>query len=148
MQNYSNMSVHYINSKVDWWVYLVLIGTALIGYLLPLLDGDWLLAIIFGTSMLALEIFCFASVKYAVRGNELGVRMFWRWTWLPIDKIQEVKKVTGILSTAANSVHRVSIKFSDRKILKSYAPLEISPSDRDAFIAELKAINPAIEVKQ
>ena len=42
------------------------------------------------------------------------------------------------------SLDRVSIRFSDRKVLKSAMPIEISPKDRDGFIADLKKINPEI----
>lgn len=43
---------------------------------------------------------------------------------------------------------RVSIKFTDRSVLKSSMPLEISPKDRDGFMAQLKEINPAIVIKE
>ena len=72
--------------------------------------------------------------------------MFFRPTRLPIDKIKSVKKTTGILATAAMSTKRVSISFTDRSVLKSFAPLEISPKDRDAFIAHINSINPDIEI--
>ncbi len=90
----------------------------------------------------------FGSVKYQICGDRLGIRnFFYRWEWFPISKISEVKKTSGILSAPALSTRRVSIKFSDRKILKSSMPLEISPRDRDAFIARLTQINPGILVK-
>ncbi len=72
--------------------------------------------------------------------------MLFRPTRLPIDKIKSVKKTTGILSTAAMSTKRVSISFTDRSVLKSFAPVEISPKDRDGFMAQLKLVNPNIEV--
>ncbi len=82
--------------------------------------------------------------RYEIDGDELVIYQFFQPTRLPISKIKSVKKTTGYLATAAMSSRRVSISFTDRSVLKSYAPLEISPKDRDAFIARLKSINPDI----
>lgn len=84
---------------------------------------------------------------YEIDGDQLVVYQFFRPNRFPIDKIAEVKKTTGILATAGMSCRRVSIKFADRSVLKSSMPLEISPKDRDGFIAELKEINPDIKLK-
>lgn len=84
---------------------------------------------------------------YEIDGDQLVVYQFFRPYRFPIDKIAEVKKTTGILATAGMSCRRVSIKFADRSVLKSSMPLEISPKNRDGFIAELKEINPDIKVK-
>lgn len=139
------METKYYKSRVDWWVYAIVVLT--VGYCL--FFGFWLGDLwLFGTLGLgfgAFEVVAFASVKYAIRGNELGVRgMSFRWTWYPIDKIADIRKTSDILSASALSARRLAIKFSDRKILKSSLPLEISPVDRDAFVAELRAINPDI----
>lgn len=94
-----------------------------------------------------LEIVMFASVKYRICDGKLGIRnLFYKWEWFPIDQISEIKKTNGILSAPALSAKRVSIKFSDKKILKSSIPLEISPKDRDGFIDKLKEINPTIKI--
>lgn len=85
---------------------------------------------------------------YEIDGDQLVVYQFFRPNRFPIDKIAEVKKTTGILATAGMSCRRVSIKFADRSVLKSSMPLEISPKNRDGFIAELKEINPDIKVKR
>lgn len=84
---------------------------------------------------------------YEIDGDQLVVYQFFRPNRFPIDKIAEVKKTTGILATAGMSCRRVSIKFADRSVLKSSMPLEISPKNRDGFIAELKEINPDIKLK-
>lgn len=139
------MAKKYYRSKVDWWMYATVIFTAASCMLVPILSKeDYRHAIILSTVFVGFEIFVFASIRYAIRGNELGVRMFYKWQWFPINKIAEIKKVTSFLSTAALSRHRVSIKFSDRKILKSVSPMEISPKDRDKFIDDLLTINPKI----
>ncbi|MDE6574488.1 MAG: PH domain-containing protein [Muribaculaceae bacterium] len=73
--------------------------------------------------------------------------MYFRPIRLPISKIKSMKKTCGILATAAMSTKRVSITFTDRSVMKSYAPLEISPKNRNGFMAQLKSINPNIEIK-
>ena len=89
------------------------------------------------------------SVKYAIRGTELGVRnLFYKWEWLPIDKIESIKPVKSVLAGPALSFNRLSIKFSDRKVLKSSMPLEISPKDKEEFLGILKSINPYILINK
>lgn len=83
---------------------------------------------------------------YEIDGEELVIYQFFRPTRLPIPKIKDVKKTSGYLATAGMSHLRVSITFTDRSVLKSFAPIEISPKDRDGFMAQLKSINPNIEI--
>ncbi|MCM1483645.1 MAG: PH domain-containing protein [Muribaculaceae bacterium] len=137
------------NSKVDWWVPAVVIFTVVICIIGPIIDGELLITgLIMGLFLFILEAVMFGSVKYQISDGRLGVRNpFYRWEWFPIDKISEVKKTSGILAGAALSTKRISIKFYDRKILKSSMPIEISPKDRDGFIARLKEINPNIIIK-
>lgn len=140
------MKTIYFNSKVDWWVYaIVLYSIAYCMTAVLLTSNDYGAGIVLSILLAGIEVLLFASVKYAIRGDELGIRMFYRWHWFPIDKITEVKIVTGIQSAAALSKHRIAIRFSDRKILKSFFPLEISPKDRSSFISNLQTVNPAIK---
>lgn len=137
----------YYKSKVDWWVYAIVVFTVAGCFFGPVLtDEDYWLGFVLSVIFVAIEIFMFASVKYAIRGNELGIRTFsYKWKWFPIDCISEVAKVTDCLSSAALSFKRIRIKFSDPKILKSHMPLEISPKRRDHFIGRHIAINPNIK---
>lgn len=134
-------------SKVDWWIPAVVAFTVGVAFIGPIIDGEIFIAGIIVAALLgSLEVIMFASVKYQICERKLGIRnLFYQWEWFPIDKISEVKKSSGILSAPALSTKRVSIRFSDRKILKSSMPLEISPKDRDVFIAKLKEINPTIK---
>ncbi len=135
-------------SKIDWWIPAIVIATTAFAFIGPIIDGDFIAGIIIAVPLCIMEIAMFASVRYLIRDKELGVRnIFYRWEWFPIDKIGEAKKTSGILSAPALSTKRVAIKFTDRKILKSSMPLEISPKDRDAFMANLKEINPDIRIK-
>lgn len=110
------------------------------------LDSTWLVTLSIGGTML-LGVVLVAGCWYEIDGDQLVVYQFFSPNRFPIDKIAEVKKTTGILATAGMSCRRVSIKFADRSVLKSSMPLEISPKNRDGFIAKLKEINPDIKVK-
>ncbi|MCM1349099.1 MAG: PH domain-containing protein [Firmicutes bacterium] len=144
------MDTTFFNSRIDWWIPVIVIVTASFAFIGPMIDGEifWV-GLLLGVLLAIMEIVMFASVKYQICGDKFGVRnCFYRWEWFPIDKISEVKKTSGILSATALSTRRVSIKFSDCSILKSSMPLEISPKDREGFIAQLKEINPNIKVMQ
>ncbi len=139
----------YFNSKIDWWIPAVVVITVAVAFIGPIIDGElFIVGIIIAVLLGTLEIVMFASVKYKIYDGKLGIRnFFYKWEWFPIDKISEIKKTSGILSAPALSTKRISIKFSDKKILKSSMPLEISPKDRDGFIARLKEVNPLIVIK-
>lgn len=132
-------------SKIDWWVWLVLLFVAVVTVAVAL-DSTWLVTLSIGGTML-LGVVLIAGCWYEIDGDQLVVYQFFSPNRFPIDKIAEVKKTTGILATAGMSCRRVSIKFADRSVLKSSMPLEISPKNRDGFIAKLKEINPDIKVK-
>ncbi len=134
-------------SRVDWWVYALIPFIFICCLLVPILtkSGYWVelaLTILFCT----IVVLTLNSIQYAIRGNEMGVRYLYKWQWFPIEEIESVKPVNSILSSAALSTHRIAIRFKDRKFLKSFAPLEISPKDENGFIQELLRINPNIKV--
>ncbi len=134
---------------MGWWVPAVVVFTVVMCFVGPVIDGEsyWLGALM-ATGLLLIEMAVFASVKYEIRDGRLGIRnLFFRWDWYPIDKISEVKAIKSVLSASALSFDRLAIRFSDKSILKSSMPLEISPKDRSAFLAELLRINPSIVVK-
>lgn len=131
-------------SRIDWWAWLCFIGP-----LLPIwyaaVGMPWWFAVFISGGLTALFIIPPFGCRYVIEGNEIVVYQFFRPTRLPIAKIKSVKKTSGYLATAAMSHLRVSISFIDRSVLKSYAPLEISPKDRDRFINQLIEINPDIQ---
>ncbi len=131
-------------SGIDWWVWLCVLFIVAVTVTV-IIDSSWIVAIALGGTMLMLLVFMFGC-WYTIDGDDLVVYQFFRPNRFPISKIKEVKKTVGYLATAGLSSKRVSIQFSDRSILKSSMPLEISPKDRDGFIAKLKEINPAIIV--
>ena len=132
-------------SKIDWWAWLCLLVVPVLMWFTAF-DMPWWYAVFICGGLTALCLIGLFGCWYEIDGKSLMVYMFFRPTRLPIDKIKSVKKTTGILSTAAMSTKRVSISFTDRSVLKSFAPLEISPKNRDGFMAQLKSINPNIKI--
>lgn len=134
------------HSKVGWWVYALIPFVVFCCMVGPILTkSDYWLGFVLSVPFCLLIIYLIATTKYAIHGDEIGVRCGFRWSWFPISKIESVSKVNGILASPALSIHRIAIKFSDRKILKSSSPLEISPKDGDGFISDLLKINPNIK---
>lgn len=133
-------------SKIDLWVYAIIPFIFICCMLGPILtDTDYWFGCILGVIFSIFVCSMFISTKYAVRGNDFGVKYLCKWNWFPIDKVESIKLTRGISASTALSTDRIAIKFSDRKILKSAAPLEISPKNRQEFISELLKINPGIK---
>ncbi|MDE6418416.1 MAG: PH domain-containing protein [Duncaniella sp.] len=98
------------------------------------------------TPLLIFVLIGFIGTYYRIDGDKLAVYQFFRPTAYPIDKISEISPTKTILTSPANSLtHRIAIRFSDRKVLKSSIPLVISPSRQAEFIRQLSAINPKIK---
>lgn len=107
-------------------------------------DGIW--PTIICLVMLAFVLVTFLSIYYRIDGDKLVVYSFFIPTAYPIDKIKEIKPTKSVLSSPATSLtHRLAITFTDRKILKSYMPLIISPVRQEEFIRHLRSINPEIK---
>ncbi|MCM1142935.1 MAG: PH domain-containing protein [Muribaculum sp.] len=132
-------------SGIDWWVWLVLLFMAGVTAAVAV-DSTWWVALSFGGTMI-ISALLIVGCWYEIDGDQLIVYQFFMPNHFPILKIKEVKKTKGYLATAGMSSKRVSIKFTDRSVLKSSMPLEISPKDRDGFIAKLREINPSIVIK-
>lgn len=99
---------------------------------------------------LGLWLFAVTGVKYEIRGCRLGIRNFHRWTWIPIDKIATAEKLHGVFVqgavSATLSLDSVRLTLVDKGVLKSSMPIDISPNDRDGYMAQLKKINPDITI--
>ena len=132
-------------SKIDWWVWLVTVGFLVVIWLSAIGMSWWYVVFVCG-SITLLYAWLMFGCWYEIDGEDLVIYQFFRPTRLPISKIKDIKKTSGYLATAGMSRLRVSIRFTDRAVLKSFAPIEISPKDRDGFMAQLKSINPDIEI--
>lgn len=115
----------------------------------PILLGEWIGSVIVAVGLLALFFALFCGTYYKISGDSLVIYQFFKPTALPIDKISEIRPTKTILAAPATSLtHRIAIKFSDRKVLKSSTPLVISPVRMDEFIKQLTDINPDIKVEK
>ncbi len=132
-------------SGIDWWL-MSLIIFALVAAWAATIGSGWIVSLPVGGVTLLLIVLIFGC-WYEIDNDNLIIYQFFMPHRFPISKIKEVKKTKGYLATAGMSSKRVSIKFKDRSVLKSYMPLEISPKDRDGFMARLKEINPNIKIK-
>ena len=132
-------------SKIDWWVWLTITIVIAVSVFV-IIDTTWYVALPICGFMFVC-VLLMVGCWYEIDGNQLIIYQFFRPNPFPIDKISELKKTTGILATAGMSCRRVSIKFTDRSVMKSAMPLEISPKDRDGFMNQLKEINPTIVIK-
>ena len=142
----------YYKPKIDGWFWLLIfVLTFTLLMVCSISENGWswpgIVEICVFIAIVLFLIWLISTVKYAIKGNELGVRnLAFKWEWLPIDKIESIKPVKSVLAGAALSFNRLSIKFSDRKVLKSTMPLEIAPKDQDVFINDLKSVNPKIKI--
>lgn len=137
----------YYKSKIAWWIYAVIpfiFCCFLIGPILT--KSDYLLELILAFVFSAFVLSLIFDTKYAIRNEKFGVKYLYHWTWFPIDKIESIKPVKSIIAAAALSSDRIAVKFSDPKVLKSFAPLEIAPKEVDKFISQLIKINPDIRL--
>ncbi len=132
-------------SGIDWWLMSLIIFALVVAWAATIGAG-WIVSLPIGGVILLLIVLIFGC-WYEIDNDNLIIYQFFMPHRFPISKIKEVKKTKGYLATAGMSSKRVSIKFKDRSVLKSYMPLEISPKDRDGFMARLKEINPDIEIK-
>lgn len=131
-------------SRIDWWAWLCLVGVPASVWLTAG-DKPWWYAVFICGGLTALCTVPMFGCWYEIDGDDLVIYRFFRPIRLPISKIRDVKKKSGYLATAGMSHLRVSISLTDPSVLKSFAPVEISPRDRDGFIARLIEMNPDIK---
>lgn len=132
-------------SKIDWWI-PVLVVVSVAGCIIgPTIEGDFVAGIFLGLAVLAIEILIFSGVKYRISERQLGIRNFYRWTWIPINEISEIKKLRSFLAAPALSRDRLAVYFAGSH--NNPKTIEISPAKVNDFITQLKTINPGIVVK-
>lgn len=133
------------NSRWDGSTWFIL-GLVAACCIVPCFMDDGIWPTIICLVMLALVLVTFFSIYYRIDGDKFVVYTFFIPTAYHIDKIKEIKPTKSVLSSPATSLsHRLAITFTDRKILKSYIPLIISPVRQDEFIRQLLSVNPEIK---
>lgn len=133
------------NSKWDISTWLI-IAIVAAGCAIPCFLDDGIWPTIISLAMLVFVIAAFLGIYYRIDGNKLIVYQFFIPQAYPIDRIKEIKPTKSVLSAPATSIsYRIAIIFTDKKILKSSAPLIISPVRQPQFIQELISTNPNIK---
>ena len=144
----------YFKPKIDGWFWILIFVLTFTLLMICSITEDGLswpgrVVICVFFFIFLLLIWIITTFKYAIRGNELGIRnLVYKWEWLPIEKIESIKPVKSVFAGPALSFNSLSIKFTDRRVLKSTMPLEIAPKDQNEFIRALKSINPLIIVEE
>lgn len=122
-------------SKIDWWLMLLVYGA----FVFPIVEGirkkEYFLSVIFVGIILVISCL-FYTVQYKIEGENLFI---WR-TKIEIKSIRKIYKTRNPLSSPALSIDRIAIVYN------KFDEVLISPADRAAFVQELVAVNPAIEV--
>ena|GEM_PF-6831993 len=93
-----------------------------------------------GISAIFLILAC--SIKYEFKENHLRIYyVFFVYIKIPYDKIVGVYPIYSVLAAPALSFERVRIEKQGRalSIIENRDFIDISPKNRDDFIAELKA---------
>ncbi len=96
-------------------------------------------AIVIVAILLFMSYFLF-MIRYEIVGNKLVVKNVFTNVY-DLNKLLSVSSSHTLLASPASSLHRLELRFSSPKL-----PLVISPRRQDEFIAQLRSINPNIEV--
>lgn len=132
-------------SKVDKWAW-IMVALVIASFAVPsIIIGSWWWALA-GIPFGAYILYALLSIRYTIHGDTLTVQDCFKSVDYPIANIKSVQKTWSILASPASSFDRIAIKFDPKKRPATFFQYEISPRDRDAFIADLLAVNPAIQV--
>lgn len=140
-----NMEKKVFHSKIDWWILAIIMFVLTTMTVAEIATPGSAYILTTGYAIMAC-IFLFGC-RYVIQGNLLLVYQFFKPRCFPVSKIIEIKYIENGWSTGpALSRKRLAIKFSDRNILKSSLPLEISPRRRETFVSAILRINPDIRI--
>lgn len=143
----SQVSETKFKSRWDVWTWLIVAITATL-CLWPIFVDFELIPAIICVAVFLFVLILLISVYYRIEGGELKVYVLFKSHTFPIDKIAEIQSTNSALAAPACAfTRRIAIIFTDRSVLKSSAPLMISPSRLPEFLYQLKAINPNIIIK-
>ncbi|WP_088008676.1 PH domain-containing protein [Indiicoccus explosivorum] len=126
-------------SKKDWWLGVIILGSAVLCLAIPFIEGDWIAGVLLlplGGGMLWLWF----STRYILTDEKLIVRYGPFRHEIAVSAITNVRKTKNPFSSPALSLKRLEINYSP------YGTILISPKNRDDFIRLLLEINPGISV--
>jgi hypothetical protein len=115
------------------------VGILLVGLFVVLLATKAWAGLIVISCLVAFMTHMFANTYYVIDGDTLRVRSgFIINLTIDIHKITKIVPSRSILSSPAVSLDRLEVFYN------KYDSVLVSPGDKVGFIAELKALNPAI----
>lgn len=137
--------------KVPLWMWAIGIAILpLLVYFIITLSGTFV-SVLVAVAWIIFFAATVTGVRYEVRGDRLGVRRFYHWTWIPVSEIKLIQHalIIGVQgpNSAMLSPRGLRVYLVQPNSTKSSMPVDISPADPEALIACLKQINPAIEVE-
>lgn len=121
-------------SKIDNWFYAVVIGIAVLPFLLGAIDGIliWPAVAICGASV-AFILWLYLATKYVITDETLTIHGGLFKVTVPVSSITSVTDTRNPMSSAAFSLDRLDIQYGKGEMIL------ISPKDKAAFLADLKA---------
>jgi membrane protein YdbS with pleckstrin-like domain len=135
----SNAEVKWFRSKIDWWMWLILVALPVIelgGLAAALRDGD-------GEAIMVMAVACgivaaiygllVIPVRYGVSSDRLVIRFGVMRRYIDLAAIREVYPTHNPLSSPALSLDRLAIRTGDGLFGMSL----ISPLDREEFLSTL-----------
>lgn len=128
-------------SKIDLWLLIFLIA-AFGGPLVYMIfrEPRWI-GLLIWLPLMVLVIYSVTTIRYAIAGDMLSINSIGFSSVVPVKAIRRVEETNSLLASPAASLDRLEIVYN------KYDSVLISPQDKYAFIDDLKAINPEIEVK-
>jgi len=125
-------------SKIGWGMVSVLIIVYIGCSLLMLFDDSWP-GIVVITPAFALVAYTLATTYYSIEGETLKVKsgLFYNKTF-NIKTFRKIVNTNNAINAPAASFDRIELFFN------GYDSVVVSPNDKEAFIAQLKSINPDI----
>lgn len=129
-------------SEISWGMAIPL-AVVLLGSLALTIKSESWLAIIVMLLTCGFVFHIYASTSYQITETDLIVKSsFVVNIKIPISNIKNIKPSKSILSSPALSLDRLEVTSG------KYGSVLISPMNRALFLAELKKINPAIDISQ
>ena len=129
-------------SKIDLGLLILLVAA----FGIPLIymtvrEPHWFGPVIIWLPLTILVIYSVTSIRYVIAGDRLLIKSIGFNSNIPVQAIRRIEQTNSFLASPAASLDRLEIVYN------RYDSVLISPQDRAAFIRDLLAINPGIEVK-
>lgn len=135
-----NKTIVFRSKRSVWYTVATLMVIAIFIYLL--LQDPWYISLIM-LPVIAFMVSIYFRTYYSihpVNGLTVICGPFYKKTF-DIKALKSIKSTSNPLSSPALSLKRLELRFQNRETVM------ISPVNQEEFIAELKRINPQIEVK-